>query len=454
LDKAQTRAAIGGGGGGGGGAAQSTAGATDSGAGGPTATVATGAQGSTSGATGGSGGSGGSSGSGGGTGGPSAAQSGGSGCSAVAGTKAPGLSDTEIKFGNISTITGPVPDFGQTGRAGAKAYFDYINATQGGVCGRKLSLVTADDRLDTATNRAAAQQLMGQVFGFAGNTTVVDNGSASVLGGTDIPVCALTIGDASATMSNGFSPNPVNVASHSNGTVAMWRYLKSTYHITKVAVMTPAQNDARERSIGYINDAQAAGLQTMTLEAPITETNYTGYVSKMQSGGADALITTLEVNGMAKLARAVQANPTFVKQLKVPFYGAQAYGQQFLKLAGDAANGTIIGINYDIIEGGTAATQTFAQWYARSAPGRDADFFALMGWTAAELCVQGLKAAGGAPTRAKVTNALKGIHHYTAGGILTDRDPANKTTSQAFAVVGVKNGKWVHLYPASGFANG
>jgi len=452
LDRAQRTAAIGAGRGSGNG--QSTAGGASSQTADTTAAGPSGDSGAAAGAGGGSAGGGGSgAGSGGGGTAGGGGQAAAGGCAATKGATEVGLTDTSIKFGNISTITGPVPDFGQTGRAGAKAYFDYINATQGGVCGRKLSIDYADDRLDTSANRSATQQLMGTTFGFVGNTTVVDNGGASVLAGTNVPVCALTIGTQMAELPNSFSPNPVNTHQVTNNSTAIWRYFKAKYGITKVAVMNPAQNDARERTKGYVADAQAAGLQTMTLESPITETNYTGYVSQMQSQGADALITTLEVNGMAKLARAIKANPDFSKQLKVPFYGAQAYGTQFLRLAGDAAEGTTIGITYDIVEGGVPATQTFAQWYARSNPGLDLDFFSVMGWTAAELCVEGLKAAGGGPTRAKVTQALSGIHNWSANGMETPRDPANHTFPLSFAIVGVRGGKWVRLYPSQGFAD-
>ena len=43
--------------------------------------------------------------------------------------------------------------------------------------------------------------------------------------------------------------------------------------------------------------------------------------------------------------------------------------------------------------------QTFAQFYQASSSGQPLDFFAIMGWTAAKLCVDAIAAAGPAPTR-------------------------------------------------------
>ena len=49
--------------------------------------------------------------------------------------------------------------------------------------------------------------------------------------------------------------------------------------------------------------------------------------------------------------------------------------------------------------------QTLAEWYANVSGGKFPDFFAVMGWAAADLCVKGLLAAGPTPTRDAVTAA-------------------------------------------------
>src|SRR3546814_12658995 len=79
---------------------------------------------------------------------------------------------------------------------------------KGGVCGRQLSLVVADDRFQAATNRAETEKLAGQVLAFVGSTSVVDDGGAPVIdsmGVADVPVAAPLTRAAAA---NNFSPNP------------------------------------------------------------------------------------------------------------------------------------------------------------------------------------------------------------------------------------------------------
>jgi ABC-type branched-subunit amino acid transport system substrate-binding protein len=205
--------------------------------------------------------------------------------------------------------------------------------------------------------------------------------------------------------------------------------------------------------MGYVRDIQAAGIPIDgPYEVSVTETNYAGVVTKMKGDGADGFITALEVNGMSRLAQAVEQvgfSP------KVGYYGAQAYGQQFIKLAGHAADTALIGAAYDIPENSAAnpAAGTFADWYGRTNPGADPDYFAVTGWAAADMMVQALQLAGGAPTRDAVIGALRTLNQFDAHGLIAPCDPAGKVPSSSFAILGVQGGQWVRVYPATGFAS-
>lgn len=56
---------------------------------------------------------------------------------------APGVTDTEILFGQTMPYSGPASSYGTIGKS-ANAYFDAINA-QGGIGGRKLRMLSLDD---------------------------------------------------------------------------------------------------------------------------------------------------------------------------------------------------------------------------------------------------------------------------------------------------------------------
>ena len=59
--------------------------------------------------------------------------------------QAAGVTDTEIRIGNIMPYTGPLAAFASIGRAEA-AYFDMINE-RGGINGRKIKFISARRQL-------------------------------------------------------------------------------------------------------------------------------------------------------------------------------------------------------------------------------------------------------------------------------------------------------------------
>jgi len=67
----------------------------------------------------------------------------------------PGVADQEITLGQTVAMSGPLGEFGRDIVSGAKACLDRVNAA-GGVNGRKVSLLTLDDRYE---NELAAQNI-------------------------------------------------------------------------------------------------------------------------------------------------------------------------------------------------------------------------------------------------------------------------------------------------------
>lgn len=371
-------------------------------------------------------------------------------CSPAPGAGDVGVSATEVRIGNISTLSGPVPGFGKTGQNGVKAYLNYLKS-QGGVCGRQLTLVTSDDRLDAGTNRSETERLGREVFAFVGGTSPVDDGGASVLGSTNIPDVSFGFSIPRAALPNNFSPNPIDPACNCNGTVDILKALKRASGASRAAIIYPAQAVGRSRGLAYKVDLAEAGIENVAVyEAPLTGASYSGFVNDMRDKQVDLVITTLELNGMADLAKAFR---TARWEPKVKYFGAQAYGRQFLSLAGPAAEGTYAGLTIAMVEDRAVnpAVETFVSWYERTNPGADIDFFALLGWASADLLVTGLRAAGPAPTRDTVLAQLRTQTKWDAAGLLAPRNPAGKERAPCHLIAVVKDGAWRRAEPAKGF---
>src|SRR4051812_12637419 len=72
--------------------------------------------------------------------------------------QAAGVTNTEIRVGNIMPYTGPLTAFAAIGRAEA-AYFDMVNE-RGGINGRKIKFITRDDSSNPITAAEETRSLV------------------------------------------------------------------------------------------------------------------------------------------------------------------------------------------------------------------------------------------------------------------------------------------------------
>lgn len=72
----------------------------------------------------------------------------------------PGASDKEIKLGNLVPYSGPASAYGTIGKA-MTAYFEKVNAA-GGVNGRRINFITADDAYNPAKSVEQTRKLVEQ----------------------------------------------------------------------------------------------------------------------------------------------------------------------------------------------------------------------------------------------------------------------------------------------------
>ena len=363
-----------------------------------------------------------------------------------------GVTDSEIVLGNVSMLSGPIPGAGQPGIDGTRAYLEHVNS-QGGVCGRRLRLITGDDRTDPGQNRSEAQRLLRQAFGLVGGVSIVDAGTGQAVEGTDVPVVQVAVADNTLASPNVFSPSPLDPTGEDGGSIPHWRYFNRTVGLQRVGVVVVSLASARARAVTYVKDITNAGLEVSGVhEVGLAETNFVAVAQQLVNEGADGFIALLDPVGAARLGKAAQQigwHP------RVAHYGAQNYGRTFLELAGDAAEGAMIPLAFDIFEGeGNPAVARFNEWFDRVAPSGAKDFYAAMGWASADMLVEALRAAGPAPTRAAVLAHLRQLTSFDAHGFLAPCNPAGKVTSPYFMVAVVEDGQWKRSFPASGFSDG
>src|ERR671918_2965570 len=80
--------------------------------------------------------------------------------------QAPGVTPDKIVLGQAAVFSGPAAQLGIQMRNGIKAYFDLVNE-KGGIHGRKLELITEDDRYEQAIAPSATKKLLEEHKVFA-----------------------------------------------------------------------------------------------------------------------------------------------------------------------------------------------------------------------------------------------------------------------------------------------
>jgi ABC-type branched-subunit amino acid transport system substrate-binding protein len=181
--------------------------------------------------------------------------------------------------------------------------------------------------------------------------------------------------------------------------------------------------------------------------------DYTSDVITMRDRGAQGVyLFAFEVNMQVRISRNMRQQ-NFEPPLKIAQIG---YNSKLIQLLGDAANGWTSHLDYlPILNDGEAAKSPaladFLTWNQRVAPGAQLDLFPVSGWGAAALFVEALRTLGPNVTRARLLDALNGIHRYDGAGILTPRDPGTGAAGGCFVVVRIKDRKWVREHPDTGF---
>ncbi|HVV38188.1 MAG TPA: ABC transporter substrate-binding protein [Acidimicrobiales bacterium] len=387
--------------------------------------------------------------------GPASSGTGSNGVSAVskklpcaAPSTAPGVTDTEIRIGSISSLTGPSPGIGTSAAGAARAYVAYRNAT-GGICGRKLVLKEADDGTDNGQYRSIITEMSNSVFGVAGGFALGDVGGVDVIRQTRIPVVNGPGQQASADLPTVFDMNPKY--ENENAVIGKYKFLHD-HGATKASVTYLAVDQSRFEAQLQERLMKAAGIQIVQVqELPLSTLSYDAPARAVANSGADYLFFIGTVDSNQSMARSMQ--DTGYKGLKWPEYFVYTYGTNFIQATGSASEGAITWLRSLPIEEANSNKElaAFVQWMNRASPSFDKDAFAEDSWAGAKAFLDNLEALKGPITREAFVAQMNSVDTFDAGGMFGPIRLGKELTNGCFVGMQVKNGKWQRLVPDSGF---
>lgn len=326
---------------------------------------------------------------------------------------APGVSENEIVIGSCSALEGPSHFLGAQTVTGAKAYFDMIN-DEGGVNGRKLKLVSADDSYDPAKAQACFEHLMNEkVFAmgfFVGTPTAVKY--VPLAESNKIPLIGLFTG--AQTLYEPLRHWVVNVrASYFDETREQVDGMWKTLGYKRIGVIYP--DDAFGAAVldGVKAALKAHSASPAAIASYPRQTSQVGAaIETVRAANPEAVVVVGPANTVAPILKQAHLKDWKPLFATVSFVGTD----ELISEAGADAEGVVI---TQVVPPYYMTEEKTVALYRRSLnkyfPSEQPNFVSLEGFVDAMVMVEGLKRAGKDLTREGLIRGIESIHDHDLG---------------------------------------
>jgi branched-chain amino acid transport system substrate-binding protein len=317
----------------------------------------------------------------------------------------PGVAADKIVFGQAAALEGPAAALGIGMRDGILAAFAETNKA-GGVHGRKLELISADDGYEPNKSIEATKKLIeaDKIFALIGSVgTPTSSATQPIATEAGIPFIAPFTG--AEFLRAPFKPNVVNVrASYFQETEAMVERLTKDRNISKIAILY--QDDGFGRA-GLAGVQKALEKRNMKLVAEGTFERNTvavkGALLNIRKGEPEAVIMVGPYKPCAefiKLARSVKLDAVFVN---ISFVGSNALAKEL----GNAGGGVVITQVVPFPEDKSVPlVASYHQALKAANPNAEPGFVSLEGYMAGRLVVAALEKVSGEPSRKALLDTI------------------------------------------------
>ena len=334
---------------------------------------------------------------------------------------APGVTASKIRVGGIFPTSGQQGPFFKAVGAGVEARFHAQNQ-QGGVGGRQLVFMPADDGDGELANLNAARELVvnDRVFGVIEVSTNAD-GSGRFLHAEGVPVTGWGITTAWGTYRNMFgyrystSPKPKGEA------VTRSAQFVKDHGGRRVAVVAGGAAASINVANQFADAVEALGMTVgyKTTDVPLGTTDWGVQVQGMIDGRVDTIYTGMAPVDSALVVKAAKAAGVSFKVVLLP----AGYDERFAAAYGPDLEGAYIAVDWRPYELPVPAHDRFKENLAAVAPDEFPSQLAMVGWLSADTFIRGLREAGeSCPTRKGFIEHLRKVKDYTADGLVPRTD--------------------------------
>ncbi|MCC8956049.1 ABC transporter substrate-binding protein [Bradyrhizobium sp. Pear77] len=205
----------------------------------------------------------------------------------------PGASDTEIKIGQTMPYSGPASAYGTQGRAEA-AYWKMINS-QGGINGRKITLLSMDDGYSPPKTVEQTRKLVEQdeILADIGSLGTPTNSSIQkYLNGKKIPHLLISTGASKWNDPKEFPWTTPFYPPYAQEAKIYAKYIATELPNAKIGVIYQNDDFGKDYLKGFKEGlGEKAGLIVKELSYEVTDPTIDSQIVNLKAAGADVLMT-------------------------------------------------------------------------------------------------------------------------------------------------------------------
>jgi ABC-type branched-subunit amino acid transport system substrate-binding protein len=342
----------------------------------------------------------------------------------AAGSPVRGVTDQEIRFGIAAPFSGSAKELGRQMKLGIDTAFNRVNEA-GGVEGRMLKLIAADDGYEPTRTTDAMKQLYekDQVFGIIGNV-----GTPTAVIAVPYALERKLLFFGAFTGANVLRHDPPDRyvfnyrASYAEETDAVVRYLVKLRRIPIRQIAVFAQQDTYGDSgfAGVSKAVRALGVN----DASIVRLNYKRNTVdvddaiiqlKLQKPPIKAVVMVATYRAAAKFIE--KTHDLFPEMIytNVSFVGSTALANELMLLGPRYASGVIVTQVVPAVSGYSSIVLEYKNALAKYFPGEAPDYVSLEGYVAANVLIQGLKRTGPQLDTEKLIDVLENTRNFDLG---------------------------------------
>jgi branched-chain amino acid transport system substrate-binding protein len=335
-----------------------------------------------------------------------------------------GVTESEIRFGISAAFSGPAKELGQNMKRGIDAAFNAANDA-GGVFGRQLRLIAADDGYETSRAAITMKHLYEkeQVFGVIGNV------------GTPTAVVALPYAlerkmlffgaftGAGLLRSDPPDRYVFNYrASYAEETSATVNYLVKVRRLKPSQIAVFAQQDAYGDS-GFSGVAKAIRAlggddnAILRLHYQRNTVDVDDAIEQLKKSRIPirAVIMVPTYRAAAKFIEKTRDLYPNMIYASVSFVGSTALANELMLLGKRFATGVIVTQVVPAVEGHSSLVLEYKSMLAKYFPGEPPDYVSLEGYVAAKVMIEALKRNGPQLDTERLVATLEGIRNVDIG---------------------------------------